>query len=119
MVKWSEVRRQKRAFRAYRARARRLPEEYRIVFQEMEKYLFQFAMDGQPERFSDLVSQFEAGAAEGKEVLDITGDDVIGFCDDLIREWMSRTWQDQVRERFNQRIHARLSALKRAPGGPQ
>lgn len=105
------IRSQKRAFRAYRKLAKQLPEEYRIVFHEMEAYVWNFSLDGSVEMLSDLVLLFQAGAAEGKPVLEITGEDVAGFCDELLREWLSRTWQEQVREKFNKRIHDRLSSL--------
>lgn len=111
MNTFKNIREQKRAFRAYRKRAEQLPAAYRIVFQEMEAYIWNFSMDGSVDLFSDLITLFEAGAAEGKDVLEITGEDVAGFCDELLREWMSRTWPGQVREKFNNRIHSRLAAL--------
>jgi DNA-binding ferritin-like protein (Dps family) len=32
-----------------------------------------------------LLDLFETGAADGKRVLDITGEDVAAFCDELLR----------------------------------
>jgi DNA-binding ferritin-like protein (Dps family) len=36
----------------------------------------------------------------------------MAFCDDLIREWKSRTWQGDMRAKFNDRIHKQLKGLE-------
>lgn len=105
---------EKRAFRAYRQRALTLPPAYAIVLNEIQNYIWSFSLDGSTDLLYDLLTLFEAGAAEGKPVLEITGDNVAGFCDDLLHEWMSRTWPQQQREETNRRIHAQLEALKNA-----
>lgn len=105
----------KKAFRAYRKRGEALPEEYRVVWSEMERYIWGFgSLDGSFDMLSEIVTLFETGAAEGKYVLDITGRDVIEFCDGLIQEWKSRTWQGQMREKINARIHKALEELKQS-----
>ncbi|MDR1532047.1 MAG: DUF1048 domain-containing protein [Clostridiales bacterium] len=109
---WAKISAEKRLFREYRKRAEALPKEYRVVFFEMEQYIWNFALDGLIDVLSDIITLFETGAADGKHVLEITGHDVLGFCDGLLQEWRSRTWQGKVRERFNERIHRKLEALK-------
>ena|GEM_PF-5465720 len=44
----------------------------------------------------DLVDFFAAGAADGKGVLELVGEDVAAFCDDLIQD--SRTYADIYQE---------------------
>ena len=51
---------------------------------------------------NDLVELFEAGAAEGKPVLAITGEDVAAFCDELLRN--ARTYTEDWRESLNRDI---------------
>ncbi|MDR0350410.1 MAG: DUF1048 domain-containing protein [Coriobacteriales bacterium] len=100
---------EKRAYRAYKRRVAGLPREYNIVMNEMQSYIWKCgSLDGSLELLYDLVTLMETAAAEGKRVLDVTGDDVIAFCDELIREWQGRTWQDTVREKYNDRIRRRL-----------
>ncbi len=47
----------------------------------------------------ELISLIESGAAEVKHVLDVTGDDVAGFCDEFMRD--TKKWQDHFRNKLN------------------
>lgn len=60
-------------------RTRALPKEYQVVFYEMSKYLYQVGTSdaGIPNIQFDVLDMFEAGARDGKDVLDIVGKDVI------------------------------------------
>ncbi|MDR1796310.1 MAG: DUF1048 domain-containing protein [Clostridiales Family XIII bacterium] len=99
----------KRAYREYKKRVLALPGEYGIVMKEIQSYIWSCgSLDGSLDLLHDLLALMEASAAEGKRVLDVTGDDVTAFCDGLIREWQGRTWQDTVREKVNDRIHKKL-----------
>jgi DNA-binding ferritin-like protein (Dps family) len=111
-IRIKKLRAEKQGFRAYRKRTNALPREYRVVFKEIEAYVWNFSMDGSLDMLSDILMLFESGAADGKSVLDITGNDVTGFCDGLLQEWNSHTWQGQMREKFNERIHTELEKLK-------
>lgn len=50
----------------------------------------------------DLIDLFESSAAEGKHVLDVTGEDVVGFCDELLRD--TKKWTDNFRKKLNRDI---------------
>jgi DNA-binding ferritin-like protein (Dps family) len=84
----------KKQWRAHVARVKALPPAYQIVYKEMQKYLFKVG----PVDLSDsgmlpgIVDFFEEGVAAGKEVLQLTGNDVAAFCDDLVKD--SRTYAD-------------------------
>ena len=88
----------KKQWRAHQAWVKALPPDYRIVYQEMRKYLFKVGpadlLDGT--LLPGIVDFFEEGAATGKGVLEITGDDVAAFCDDLIKD--TPTYADIHRE---------------------
>ena len=103
----------KKAFRAYRKRGEALKKEYQVVWNEIERYFFTCGpMDCALDILIDIVALFETGAAEGKYVLDITGHDVIAFCDEMILAYKGRTWLDQFRIKSNERIHKKLEDLK-------
>jgi DNA-binding ferritin-like protein (Dps family) len=103
----------KRAYRNYKKRVGALPKEYNIVMKEMQSYIWNCgSLDGSFDLLYDLVAMMETSAAEGKRVLDVTGDDVTDFCDGLIREWKGRTWQDSVRSKYNDRIHRKLKDVR-------
>ncbi|MCF2531045.1 DUF1048 domain-containing protein [Yinghuangia soli] len=84
----------KKQWRAHMARVDALPADYRIVYREMQKYLFKV---GPVDLLGDsllpgIVDFFEEGAAQGKGVRHLIGDDVAAFCDGLIGD--SPTYAD-------------------------
>lgn len=88
----------KKQWRAHQARVKALPPDYRIVYREMQKYLFKVGpidLLGQ-DLLPGIVDFFEEGAAQGKGVLDLIGPDVAAFCDGLVKD--SRTYADVYQE---------------------
>ncbi|MFF9909005.1 DUF1048 domain-containing protein [Streptomyces sp. NPDC013457] len=84
----------KKQWRAHVARVRALPPDYRIVYGEMQRYLFKVGpislADGS--LLPGIVRFFEEGVASGKGVLELIGTDVAAFCDDLVKD--SPTYAD-------------------------
>ncbi|GAA0572774.1 hypothetical protein GCM10010172_66690 [Paractinoplanes ferrugineus] len=77
----------KKQWRAHVARVKALPPDYRIVYDEIQRYLFKVGpvdlIDGGV--LPGLLDFFEEGAAAGRRVLDVTGADVAAFVDGLIK----------------------------------
>jgi DNA-binding ferritin-like protein (Dps family) len=104
---------EKRKFRQQQARAKALPEDYRYVYRQIQHYIWWGYsaysggddMDWMP-IFADLLDLFETGAAEGKRVLDVTGEDVATFCDELLHNAM--TSMGNRREALNRDILRKL-----------
>lgn len=91
----------KKEWRGMQARAAALPGDYRIVYSEIQKYLWKFtAGDGMDiiAILKDLLELFETGAADGKRALEVTGEDVAEFCDELLRNAKTYTekWHDAL-----------------------
>jgi DNA-binding ferritin-like protein (Dps family) len=85
---WTKVIGEKKEWRSMETRAGALPRDYRIVYGEMKRYLFRFTSgDGRDTMavLTDVLDLFETSAAEGKRVLDVTGEDVAAFCDERLR----------------------------------
>lgn len=81
-----EVLEGKRQWRAHMARVKALPADYRIVYEEVQKYLFKVgtvSLTG-GNLLSEILDFFEGGAASGKGVMELIGPDVAAFCDGLI-----------------------------------
>jgi DNA-binding ferritin-like protein (Dps family) len=75
----------KKQWRAHVARVKALPPDYRIVYREMQKYLFKVGpADGR--LLPGIVDLFEQGAAAGRGVRQVVGNDVAAFCDNLIED---------------------------------
>ncbi|MGB8452430.1 MAG: DUF1048 domain-containing protein [Anaerocolumna sp.] len=85
----------KKEWRAHMARVKALPQDYQIVYKEIQKYLFKVGpaklTDG-TDLLSGIIDLFEEGAALGNGVLEVTGSDAAAFCDDLIKD--SKTYAD-------------------------
>ncbi|HEY4024080.1 MAG TPA: DUF1048 domain-containing protein [Pseudonocardiaceae bacterium] len=88
----------KKQWRAHLARVKALPRDYQIVYKEIQRYLFKVGpidlWDGN--LLSGIVDFFEEGVAAGKGVLELIGNDVAAFCDDLVKD--SRTYADIYQE---------------------
>ncbi|MBM7553924.1 DUF1048 domain-containing protein [Thalassobacillus pellis] len=96
----------KREWRAMEARAKTLPSEYHNAYKAIQKYMW---TTGGPTDWKDtsrifggILDLFEEGAAEGKKVTDLTGEDVADFCDELLKD--EKTWSDKYRKKLNDSI---------------
>ncbi|HBL83323.1 MAG: hypothetical protein A2Y17_05465 [Clostridiales bacterium GWF2_38_85] len=102
----------KKEWRAHMARVKALPQDYQIVYNEIQKYLFKGGAgeltDGMV-LFSGIVDLFEEGAAVGKGVLEVTGSDVAVFCDDLIKD--SKTYADIYQESADQKVNKAMKKV--------
>ncbi len=78
----------KKQWRAHMARVRALPPDYQIVYKEIQRYLFKVGPTDLPDGhlLSGIVDFFAEGAAAGKGVLALIGNDVAAFCDDLVKD---------------------------------
>ena len=88
----------KKQWRAHMARVKALPPDYQIVYKEMEKYFFKVGPVDLPDGplLPGVVDFFEGGVASGRGVLELIGNDVAAFCDDLIKD--SPTYADIYQE---------------------
>ena len=84
----TEIRGDKREWKAMEARAHALPRDYRIVYREMKSHLWtSTSSDGSDiiALLEEVLGLFAASAAQGKRVVDVTGTDVAAFCHQLLR----------------------------------
>ena len=103
----------KREYKQQMARVKALPEDYQYVFKKIQSHMWMFAAGSGYDMMKihyDLIELFEAGAAEGKHVLEITGEDVASFCDELLRG--ARTYTEDWRETLNRDIQKKLGKRK-------
>jgi DNA-binding ferritin-like protein (Dps family) len=99
----------KKEWKRMEARAEALPSDYRIVYGEIKKYMWRFtAGDGMNivAILKDLLGLFETGAADGKRALEITGQDVAAFCDELLRN--AKTYTEKWHDELNRNVMDKL-----------
>ncbi|MCM3478599.1 DUF1048 domain-containing protein [Caldibacillus thermoamylovorans] len=102
----------KKEWRAHVARVKALPQDYQIVYKEIQKYLFKVGPVELTEMtglLSGIVDLFEEGAASGKSVLEVTGNDVAAFCDELIKD--SKTYANIYQESVDQDVHKAMKKV--------
>lgn len=101
----------KKEYREQMARVAALPEDYRFVYEKIQAHMWSFAggsgMDMLKTQY-DLIDLFESGAAQGSHVLDVTGEDVAAFCDELMRG--NQLWTDNIKNRLNRKMNERLDS---------
>lgn len=100
----------KKEWKAMEARANALPRDYRIVYGEMKSYMWRFTTgDGMDvvAVLKEVLGLLESGAAQGKSVLDVTGDDVAAFCD--ARLHATSSYLDRWRTSLNRDVAKKLA----------
>lgn len=96
----------KKEWKAHMARVKALPQDYQIVYKEIQKYLFKVGpaeLSEETDLLSGIVDLFEEGAAAGKDVLEVTGRDVAAFCDDLIKD--SKNYADLLQNSVDREVY--------------
>lgn len=95
----------KKAYKHQMVRVESLPEDYQFVFKKIQGYLWSFAGGDGSDMLKvqqELIELFEMTAEEGKHVLEVTGSDVTGFCDEFIKD--TKKWTDYYRQKLNQKV---------------
>lgn len=103
----------KREYKEQMERVKALPEDYQYVFKKIQGHMWMFAAGAGYDMMkihTDLIELFESGAAEGRHVLEITGEDVAAFCDELLRS--ASTYTENWREALNRDILKKLGKEK-------
>lgn len=95
----------KKEWRTMEARAKALPKDYQVVYNEIKPYMWKRGQ-GSVDIFKDLLDLFEEGVANGRSALEITGDDVATFCDELSPG--AKTYTDRWHDDLNHDIAKKL-----------
>ncbi|MGV9267585.1 DUF1048 domain-containing protein [Kitasatospora sp. NPDC003701] len=80
----------KKRWWAYKARSRRLPEDYRTAVEAIERYLMHFVpTDGESNAamFEDLADLFEQAAANGTPIREIVGEEPVEFVEAFVQNY--------------------------------
>lgn len=105
----SKMIKSKREYKRQMERVKALPEDYQYVFKEIQSHMWQFVSGAGYDMMEvqcGLLELFEEGAAEGKGVLEVTGEDVAAFVEELLKS--TRTCTDDWHKQLNQKIKNRI-----------
>lgn len=98
----------KKRWRAYKARVRQLPENYRTAVEAIERYLMHFVPadgDSATSEFEDLADLFERAAADRTPIREIVGDDPVEFVETFAANYTKGGYvPDKERERLTKAI---------------
>lgn len=98
----------KRAYKQMMKRVDALPKDYKFTFHKIQHYMFSIGpLNGDMTIFMDLIDLFEASAADGRQVLDVIGNDVGKFCDEFMRASITNT--ETMREKLNKEVMERFN----------
>ena len=100
----------KRAWKAMEARANALPRDHRIVYGEVKSHVWKFTSgDGRDviALLEEVLGLFEASAARGEGVREVTGEDVAAFCQDRLRG--ATSYLDEWRATLNRDVARKLA----------
>lgn len=104
------IKNDKRDYKEYLVRIKALPVEYKFVYEKISDYMWSYSGGGDGYDMislqSCLLELFETGAADGKQVLDVTGSDVALFADELLRNAV--TYTEKRRDKLNREIKEKL-----------
>lgn len=103
---------QKRRYRQYKARTKRLPASYLMAIDALERYSYYFGHgtgDGGLSMLEDLADLFEQSAASGTPIREVVGEDPVEFAEAFLRNYPEGQWIVRERERLT-------SAIERAAG---
>ena len=106
----------KRRWRAYKARVRALPPNYRAAVEAIQRYLMYFGpmdADSAASLLEDVADLFERAAADATPIHDIVGDDPVEFVEALVANYTKGGYVSRERARL---ISAIESAEATGPG---
>ncbi len=97
----------KRRWRQYKARTRKLPQSHRVAVEALERYFMCFGSedaDTAASMFEDLAELFEQAAADGTPVRTIVGADPVEFAETFLRNYPNGQWINRERDRLTRAI---------------
>lgn len=97
----------KKEWRSIEKRAKALPREYNVVYEEIKHYIWNTSGITTINAFRNLIDLFEESTASGRPVLEVTGNDVAAFCDELVKG--EKSYFDKFRKNLNGDIKKKLS----------
>lgn len=102
---------QKKRYRQYKARMKKLPANYRTAIEALDRYLMYAGGitkgDTLVAMMEDLADLFEQSAANGTSIRAVVGEDPVAFIEAFLQNYSEGQWINKERERL-------IKAIERA-----
>lgn len=105
----NKIMKSKKEYKQQMARVKALPADYQYVFKKIQNHMWQFASGAGYDMLEvqyGLIDLFEEGASDGKAVLEVTGEDVAGFVEELLKN--ARTYTEDWKSKLNKEIMSEI-----------
>ena len=96
----------KKEYKDQLIRVEKFPEDYKFVFDKMKYYMWGFAFgDGtlMLKCQGDLIELFENGIRDKKSVIELIGEDFVGFYDEFLLK--DKKWTTKFEDNLNFKIY--------------
>ncbi|MGL5380313.1 DUF1048 domain-containing protein [Clostridium sp.] len=100
-----------REFKSFELRAKNLPKEFRIAWEEIKNNLWEhsdFTGRNLMPILDGALGLLEETAADGQSVKEVFGEDIKGFCLELVGEDGAKSYRDKWRNQLNNNIAKKL-----------
>lgn len=99
---------EKKRYKQYKARQKKLPEPYRTALEAVDRYLMYRGSitkgDILVSMLGDLADFFEQSAASGTSIRDVVGEDPVEFAETFLANYSDGQWINKERERLTRAI---------------
>ena len=92
----------------YTEKVKALPDGHRKAYKEISKYIWEHAVDQTQtmDALIDILDMFTEN--KDVEVTEFIGEDIIGFCDNMIAELPQKSWEDKKKQKLNAKIKKKI-----------
>lgn len=102
----------KKEYKEMMKRVKLLPPDYYFAFNKMQKYMWKHAAGNGYDMLHiqyEIIELFEIGASSGKNVVEIVGEDVASFCDELLKtvKTYNMNWHNKLNRDMAKRLGQR------------
>lgn len=105
------IKKDKQEYKEFLERINALPKDYKFAYKKMTEYMWSYSGGGDGYDMialqGGLLELFEISVTDGKNILDVTGDDIASFCDELLRNAI--TYTEKRRDKLNREIQEKLN----------
>lgn len=102
----------KKEYREHMNRVNALPTDYQYVYKKIQEYMWRFVAGAGYDMMQlqmDLLELFEHCASEDKSVLEVTGEDIVSFAEELLKN--TRTYTEDWKVKLNNEIKENLNSI--------